>query len=73
MSAAAWVVVIAAVLATLVFVVWMLSTSRDPERAIAHEPGRLRTGTPTERPADAGAESMRLEPHDQNPGPERGG
>ena len=67
MSAAAWVVVIAAVLATVVFVVWMLSTTRDPERAIAHEPGRLRTATPTERPADAGAESMGPEPRDQHP------
>jgi hypothetical protein len=68
-SVAAWIVVVAAVVATIAFVVWMLTTRHDPERAASHEPGRLRTGEPTERPADAGAESMRTEYRNQGPMP----
>ena len=69
MSAGAWAVVVAAVVLTAVFVVWMLSTRHDPERAASHEPGRLRTGEPTERPADAGAESQRAESDPRAPNP----
>ena len=64
MSATEWIVVVVAALAVVAFVLWMLTTRRDPERAATHTPGRFRTGVPTERPAGPGAESQRVESHD---------
>ena len=68
-SAGALTVVVIAAVATWGTIAWMLFNRRHPENASVHreEDVRGRREPPTDRPADAGAESQVPEP---NPPPE---
>ena len=79
MSVIAWIVVVAAVLAVVGFVVWFLTARKFPEQAASHgtdrpfedESGRgEQPGEVRERPAGPGAESQRPDGHGTlRPGP----
>lgn len=79
MSAIAWIVVIAAVVAVIACVVWFFSARSSPEQAASHgfdrppedESGRgEQPGEVRERPAGPGAESQRPDGHGTlRPGP----